>query len=571
MREPWLQHYDSGVPRSIDSYPDKTLVDFVLERSRSNPDMTALVFHGRNVSYGELEEASGALATQLLGIGVKPGDRVAILLPNCPQFVIAELAIWRIGAISAPQNALYTQRELEESMKATEPVAMIVLTLFYERVKQCRNTTLTRVIATNIKEYLPPLKRVLFALLKEKKGGHRIALRDQDIWFADAVNDRTAPVADSAARPGDAAVILMSGGTTGTPKGVVSDHRALVMAGTQLAAWLREPISEKGAAVALPLPLSHTYGCAGAQSLAIVHGVPLVLIPNARDIDDLLRTIVRDRPTLFCAVPTLLSAILNHPQVKSGNIRLDSLKACFSGAASLMAETKAQFERVTGCRIVEGYSLTEATMATCCNPYRGTSKIGSIGMPLPDVHVRIVDAEDESELEIGKIGEITLRAPQLMRCYWNNAHETASALRIMRDGSMWLFTGDLGYVDEEGYVFLVDRKKDLIKTSGYQVWPREVEEIIASFPGVLEVGVAGLPDEKRGEIVAAWVVPARGESIDVGLLRAWCRTKLAPYKVPTHIEVRTELPKTMIGKILRRALVAEAKGAKATQPAQASG
>ena len=561
MNMPWLQHYDPNVPRRIGTYPDKTLVDFVRERAKEKPEATALVFKGKKISFGEIERASDAFARGLREIGVKEGERVALLLPNAPQFIIAELAVWKLGALIAPQNPIYTERELQESLGATTPETMIVLTPFYERVKRIQsNTSLKRVIATNIKEYLPGVLRVLFTLVKEKKEGHRIELAVGDYWFQSLMKDGAPVTSQATADKG--AVVLMSGGTTGTPKGVLSDHRSLVQAGTQIEATLHVALQGPDASIMLPLPLFHTYGCGGAQTIAFISGVPLILVPNPRDLDDVVKTIQRDKPALFCGVPTLFNALLNHKDVAAGKVDFHSIRACFSGAAALMAETKKRFEELTGGRIVEGYSLTEATMACCVNPVKGVNKIGSVGMPVPDVIVRIVDADEGTkELAPSEVGEITIHAPQLMRGYWNNPEETANMLRTAADGAKWLYTGDLGYLDEDGYLFIVDRKKDLIKTSGYQVWPREIEEVIASHPAVAEVGVAGVPDARKSEVVTAWVVARPGETIDPEQLRAWCREKLAPYKVPSKIEVRTELPKTMVGKVLRRLLVAEAKEA----------
>jgi len=277
------------------------------------------------------------------------------------------------------------------------------------------------------------------------------------------------------------------------------------------------------------------------------------------DINDLLKTIQAVKPAFFNGVPTLYTAILNHPRVRAGKVDLSSIKLCFSGSAALMAETKRQFEEKTGARIVEGYSLTEGMMACCVNPVKGTNKIGSIGLPLPDVDVKIVDAETgRGELPTGQVGELIMHAPQHMSEYWNNPQETADSLRIGDDGRLWLHTGDLAYIDEDGFVFLVDRKKDMLKTSGFQVWPREIEEVIAEHPAVLEVGVAGVPDQSKGEVAKAWIVlkrDTRAPSTDE--IRAFCRERLAPYKVPAHVEFRTELPKTMVGKVLRRVLVAE--------------
>ncbi|HSP35112.1 MAG TPA: AMP-binding protein, partial [Thermoanaerobaculia bacterium] len=267
-----------------------------------------------------------------------------------------------------------------------------------------------------------------------------------------------------------------------------------------------------------------------------------------------------ERPSVFCGVPTLFSAILAHPDVVAGKVDFRSVKGAFSGAAALLAETKKRFEDITGGRIIEAYSLTEATLAACINPYRGVNKIGSVGMPLPDVDVRIVDGDSGTrELAAGQVGEIVIRAPQLMQRYWNNPEETEMVLHRDADGSPALFTGDLGYLDEDGYLFIVDRKKDLIKTSGNQVWPREIEEVIATHPMVVDVGVAGVPDPRRGEAVMAWLVVRGNGSISLGELRDFCHDKLAPYKIPSRIEIRKELPKTMVGKVLRRSLVADEK------------
>ena len=558
---PWLAHYDSSVPRSIGSYPDKTLVDFLREHARSRPDSPAAKFKGTSLSFAQLDTDSDALAHSLAAMGVRAGDRVAFVLPNCPQFLIAEMAVWKLGGIVNPQSPIYTERELEEALRTTTPETVITLTAFYNHVKHVQpRTSVKRVIATNIKEYLPPVLRVLFTLVKEKKEGHRIELAAGDHWLQDLIRaGRDKGPRESLATADSGAAILMSGGTTGTPKGVLCDHRGFVMAGTQLNAWLREPLQGGNPSIMLPLPLFHTYGCCGAQSMTVIGGIPLILVPNPRDVGDVLKTIHRDHPALVCGVPTLFTAMLNHPLVQKKKIDFGPVKACFSGAAALMAETKKRFEDATSARVVEGYSLTEATMACCVNPYAGVNKIGSIGMPMPDVFVRIVDADDPSkELPPNETGEIVMSAPQLMRGYWQNDAETRAMLRVADDGKRWLFTGDLGYMDEDGYIFVVDRKKDLIKTSGFQVWPREIEEVLATHPAVAEAGVAGVPDETKGEVVHAWVVLRPGATADPAQLRAHCKANLAPYKVPAKIEIRTELPKTMVGKVLRRALRAEA-------------
>ena len=564
--KPWLAHYDSDVAHSLAPYPDKTLLDYLRLLARDHGDKPALLFKGASVSYGRLEAESDAFAAALVADGVRPGDRVALILPNCPQFFVAEFGVWKAGAITQPLNPTYSEREMQQALEATRTEVVVVLTPFYDRVKQVQGrTAVRRVVPTSIKEYLPAMLRLLFRLFKEKKDGHRITMQPDDRWLQDLVRQhRGAPRPAVTVRPDDRAVILSSGGTTGTPKGVVGLHRHYVAAGLQLFDWTKSAKKPWTDVIMLPLPLFHVYGNVGVQPLAFLGPNPLSLVPNPRDLDDLLATIGQVKPAFFNGVPTLYNAILNHPKVRSGQLDLSSIKLCFSGAAALMAETRKQFEEKTGARIVEGYSLTEGMMACCVNPVQGTKKLGSIGMPLPDVEVRIVDADNgERPLPPKEVGEMIMRAPQYMAEYWNNPLETAETLRVHSTGERWLHTGDLAYMDEDGYVFLVDRKKDLIKTSGFQVWPREIEEVISAHPAVLEVGVAGVPDAAKGEVAKAYVVLKEGQSSTEEAIRAYCRERLAPYKVPAAVEFRNYLPKTMVGKILRR-LLADAKEARAS-------
>ncbi len=557
---PWLSHYDPGVPATLAPYPDRTLVDYLADAARNQPDKPALLFKGATMTYGELERLSDACASAFAALGVARGDRVGLLLPNCPQFLIAEFGAWKLGAIVSPLNPIYTEHELEGPMREQGIDTIVTLTRYYERVKHVQpRTRLRRVIATSIKEHFPPLLRVLFTLFREKRDGDRVALKPGDHDFAHLLlvnrGHRPPPARPVAADP---AVLLLSGGTTGMPKSVLGTHGAYVMAGLQGKAW--NASTSKGAddVLFLPLPLFHVYANAGVQALALVTGCALALVPNPRDLPDLLATVRRVKPTFFNGVPTLYIALLNHPDVQKGKVDFKSIRICFSGAAPLLADTKSRFESITGGRIVEGYSLTEAMMATCVNPVKGPNKLGSVGMPVSDVHVRIFDGDEGTRvLGPNEIGEIAVAAPQLMTGYWNQPDETAIVLREhVEDGvaRRWLHTGDLGYLDEDGYVFIVDRKKDLIKTSGYQVWPREIEEALALHPAVLEVGVAAIPDATKGEAVKAWVVLRAGQTATEAELRAFCRERLAPYKVPVQIEFRADLPKTMVGKVLRRAL-----------------
>jgi long-chain acyl-CoA synthetase len=558
---PWHAGYDKGVRTTLEPYPQRTLLDFLDDAVRERPDHPALIFKGTKLSWADLDRLSNACQASLAWLGVRKGDRVALLLPNSPQFLIAELGAWKTGAIVVPLNPMYTEHELQDALSQTGAVVVVALTPFVARVKACQARTRVRhVIATNIKEYLPALKQLLFTLFRERSGGHRIQLDPGDLWFGDLLRAHEGAARPSShLRPDDPAIILMSGGTTGTPKGVVAPHRSYVIAGLQVREWLKSVCTDWQDTLMLPLPLFHVYANVGVQSLAFVGHNPLALIPNPREIDDVLTSINEVRPSFFTGVPTLFIALCNHERVKAGKVSFKSIKVCFSGAAPLLADTKTRFENLTGGRIVEGYSLTEAMMACLANPLQGTNKIGSVGLPLPDVEIALVDPETgETRVPHGEVGEVVLRAPQLMTSYWNNDEETALALRSHDQGARWLHTGDLGRLDEDGYLFIVDRQKDLIKTSGYQVWPREIEEALASHPAVAEVGAGGVADSVKGQVVWAWVVVRAGHTVTEQELRAHCRTLLAPYKIPAHVEFRRDLPKTMVGKVLRRQLTAEA-------------
>jgi long-chain acyl-CoA synthetase len=560
--KPWLSHYDDDVPKTLAPYPERTLLHYLEQLASEHPAKPALLFKGATVSYRQLEAESNAFAAALVELGVRPGERVALVLPNCPQFFVAEFGAWKAGAVVVAVNPLYSERELQVLLDSTRASIVVTLTPFYQRLKSIQGRTHVRcVVATSIKEYLPSLLALLFVLFKEGKEGHRITLQPGDLWLHDLLRKhRSSPRPSVVVGPDDRAVILSSGGTTGTPKGVVGLHRHYVMAGLQLYEWTKSAKKPWTDVIMLPLPMFHVYANVGVQPLAFVGPNPLSLVPNPRDIGDLIKTIRQVKPAFFNGVPTLYTAILNHPAVRAGKVDLSSIKLCFSGSSALMAETKRAFEEKTGARIIEGYSLTEAMMACCVNPVKGTNKIGSIGLPVSDVDVRIVDVEDgATELPLGQRGEMILRAPQCMAEYWNNPLETRETLRSHADEGLWVHTGDIAYMDAEGYIFIIDRKKDMIKTSGFQVWPREIEEVIAAHPAVLEVGVAGLPDAVKGETAWAWVVLKPDRATSEEDLRVYCRERLAPYKVPTKVVFRTELPKTMVGKVLRRALVAEAQ------------
>lgn len=557
MEYPWLKNYDEGVPYSLEPYPEETLLDVLDETVRQRPNHTSIIFKGKRLPYGELEKLSNAFANALVALGVKKGDRVAFLLPNSPQSIIAQLGVWKARGIAVPINPLYTEVELERLLNECGAETVVVLTRFYKKVKALQPRTRVRcIIATNIKEYLPPLLNLLFTLFREKREGHRIKLQSNDLWLSHLLREHAGlPRPDVKVRPEDPALILFSGGTTGEPKGAVGTHRALVMTGMQMRAWFSTFTVEWDDVVMLTIPLFHVYGNVGVFAVGIFGRDAFALIPDPRDTDDLVATIRKVRPTFLPGVPTLFNALLNHPDVQAGKVDFKSIKLCFSGASSLLAEVKKRFETLTGGRVVEGYALTESMMAAVLTPLNGSYKPGSVGTPLPDVEVRITDADTgQGILSPGEVGEVLMRGPQLMLGYWQRPTDTEKTIR-----NGWLYTGDLGYLDEDGYLFIVDRKKDVIKPSGFQVWPREVEEVIASHPAVNEVGVGGIPDEYQGEAVKAWVVLRPGQQVTPDELRAFCRKKLAGYKVPKHVEFTDSLPKTMVGKVLRRELVEKEK------------
>lgn len=549
---PWLDQYDPEVPHSLEPYPDTTLLDVVRESARVAPDEPALLFKGRSLSWRELDRASDAFAAALAADGVAPGDRVALMLPNCPQAVIAQLGTWKAGAIAAAMNPLYTATEIEHGLREVDAAVAVVLTPFYEKVAALRDATpLRRVIAANIKEYLPPLLKVLFTVVKERKEGHRVAISEADVWFQDLLTRHADdPAPDASVTPASPALLLFTGGTTGTPKAALGSHGSLLTASLQLQAWF-SPLLRPDDVITAVFPLFHVAGNVAILGTALLGRHPIALVPNPRDLDDLLATIEKTQAAFLPGVPTLFNALMNHPKVVSGNASLASVKISIAGSAALLGETKRRFEAITGGRMLEVYSLTEGMMAALGTPVNGEFRSGAVGVPLPDVEMRITD-EAGRVLPAGEVGEIRIRAPQLMNGYWRRPEETAGAIV---DG--WLLTGDLAHMDEDGYVYISDRAKDLIKTSGFQVWPREVEEAIATLPGVAEVSVAGVPDSHQGESVHAWIVLQPDAALDTEQVRDHCRQTLAAYKVPRHVGFRDTLPKSTVGKVLRRLLVEE--------------
>jgi long-chain acyl-CoA synthetase len=559
---PWLKQYDQGVPFHID-YPPVPLFYLLEESAKKYPDSPCTIFKGAKITYKEMDELTDRLAAGLAELGVKKGDRVGVFIPNTPQFVMAYFAILKAGGVVVATNPLYSGREIEHQVNDAGLEIMIVMSNFYNLVKEVQpKTKIKKVIVTNIKETLPPVLSLLFTLAKEKKGGFRVELAAGDVWMKDLIARHTPqerPKVEVGAD--DVALFQYSGGTTGISKAAVCLHRNLIANALEIHSWMPDCVDGKET-VLMAIPLFHVYGMVAGMCFAMRASASMVMIPNPRDMKDVLESIQKYGATIYPGVPTMYNAINVHPDVQAKKYKLSSIKACISGSAPLMRETKERFEALTGGKLAEGYGLSEAPTASHCNPLNGKNPPGSIGLPLPDIEARIISLDDETTpLPPGEIGELVLKGPLVMKGYHNMPTETANALR---EG--WLYTGDIARMDEEGYFYIVDRKKELIKPGGYQVWPREVEEVIATNPKVLEAGVAGIPDPYRGETVKAWVVLKPGQTMTEEEIKDWCKDKLAKFKIPTHVEFRNELPKTTVGKILRRELVRQHKEAEQTKP-----
>jgi long-chain acyl-CoA synthetase len=550
---PWFKYYDEGVPHHIE-YPAIPLFGLLEEAASKYPERPCTIFNGAVITYREMNRITDQLAAGIAARGVKKGDRVGIDMLNSPQFVITFFAILKAGAVAVAINPLYSPREIAHQVNDAGIEFVFVMSKFYNEVKEAQpNTKIKKVIVTNIKDYLPPVLALLFTLVREKKEGFRVDLAEGDLWFKDLLQQHRPeqrPKVDIG--PDDVAIYQYSGGTTGISKGAVALHRNLVANSLQCRSWITEAEDGKET-VLLAIPLFHVFGMVAGMLFGIYAGASLVMIPDPRNTKDILSSIQKYKASIFPGVPTMYNAINNNPEVIEGKYNLSSIKGCISGSAPLMRETKEKFEALTGGKLVEGYGLSEAPTATHCNPLYGDIRSGSIGLPMPDVDCRIISLEDGiTPLKVGEEGELCVKGPQVMKGYHNMPTETANTLR---DG--WLYTGDIAKMDEDGYFYIVDRKKELIKPGGYQVWPREVEEVISSYPKVLEVGVAGVMDAYRGETVKAWVVLKAGESATEQEIRDYCKKNLAPFKVPTEVEFRKELPKTTVGKVLRRELVRE--------------
>lgn len=550
MGRPWLACYEPNVPESI-PYPDVPLYQLLNDAVSRFPKNKALSFYGKETTYKELDVQTTRFANALKSLGVKKGDRVAVMLPNVPQCVIAYYGVLKLGAVVVMTNPLYVNREIQVQMVDSGAETIIALDFFYPRIASVfKETPLKNIILTSIRDGLPLLLSLLYPI-KAKKEGQWIKVPHKPPVYNMARLIKSAPdsVPDVAVHSSDLALLQYTGGTTGTPKGVMLSHSNLVANTLQCRYWMTNLIEGEEIFLAV-IPFFHVYGMSTCMNLAIHLGATLVLQPRFVT-KDVLKAIRKTRPTLFMGIQAMYVAINNFPGVQGYD--LSSIKTCISGAGPLHVEVQRRFEAITGGKLVEGFGLSEASPVTHCSPINGKRKPGSIGLPFPDTVAKIVDEETGTKsLKIGEIGELVVKGPQVMQGYWKKTDETDQTLR---DG--WLYTGDMARMDEEGYFFIVDRKKDMIKTKGENVYPRDVEEVIFEHAKVKDAVVLGLPDHFAGEIVKAYIVLKEGESSTAEEMIRFCRERLARFKVPKQVEFRKELPKTIIGKVLRRVLLEE--------------
>jgi long-chain acyl-CoA synthetase len=557
---PWLHSYQEGVPAHLD-IPDVPLTWLLDRAANHHPNHTAIIYYGTKITYAQLSKLANRFATSLQRLGIQKGDRVALALPNIPQFPIAFYGALRAGAIVVPTNPLYTEREMHHQLVDAGAKFLVMLDSFYPVVRKIRQkTALEQVIVTSSADFLPQPLRMLYPLSQRhntKDPQPALSMKEID---ADTTLHQMLPMLKSRLQGGielfnlptqaqsnDLAVLQYTGGTTGLSKGAMLTHGNLLANVYQIHAWA--PALRIGKEIFLCIaPFFHCYGLTGAMNLSILTASSMILIPRFKA-KAVLGAIQRYRPTIFPGIPAMYIAILR----KAGKHteQLQSIKLCISGASPLPAQVQTDFNRATHGTLVEGYGLSEAAPVTHCNPL-SMSRNGSIGLPLPDVEAAILNPETGTLLPPGENGEIVVKGPNIMQGYWNREDETRA---MFIDG--WMRTGDIGHMDEDGYFYIADRSKDMILASGFNVFPREVEEVLYQHPAIMEAGVVGIADAYRGETVAAFIVLNKGYKASTKLeaeIVAFCKERLTAYKVPKILEFRASLPKSIVGKILRREL-----------------
>ncbi|PJN88342.1 AMP-binding protein [Bacillus sp. mrc49] len=552
--KPWQALYPEQIPAVL-SYEDKPLYSFLKESAEEFPGKASIHFQGKELSYREVYESALKFAAYLKSIGLQKGERVAVMLPNCPQGVISFFGILMAGGVVVQTNPTYTERELEYQMKDSGAKMILVMDILFPRVTAIASrTNIEHIIVTAIKEYLPFPKNLIYPFIQKKQYGIVVKVEhagNHHLFTEIMKREIPEEVLEPIDVNEDLALLQYTGGTTGFPKGVMLTHKNLLANTKMCNAWLYKNRRGEERVLAI-LPFFHVYGMTTVLVLSVMEGNTMIIMPKF-DIEATLKTIQKQKPTMFPGAPTMYIGLLNHPDI--GKYDLSSINACISGSAALPLEVQEQFEKITGGKLVEGYGLSETSPVTHANFIWDQPRVkGSIGLPWPDTDSVILSLETGEELAPNEIGEIAIKGPQVMQGYWNRPEETESTFK-----NGWLLTGDLGYMDEQGFFYVVERKKDTIIAGGFNIYPREVEEVLYEHEAIQEVVVAGIPDPYRGETVKAYVVLKKNASATEAELNEFARKSLASYKVPRSYEFREELPKTTIGKILRRVLIEEEK------------
>jgi long-chain acyl-CoA synthetase len=551
FEKPWFKFWPPEVQKHI-RYPEIPLHEILKRTAESYPDHVAMIYFNREMTYKDLDTASNKFATALTDLGVRKGDRVAVFLPNIPQFVISYYGAIKTGAIETAISPLYKEREVEHQLSDSEAETIVVLDALYPVLnKVLDKTRVKRVIVTSLKEYMPPAKAFLGSLLK-KIPSHKVDRKPNTHFFQELLSkyDANPPKIDVNPKE-DLVAFQYTGGTTGTAKGAMLTHMNLVSNAVMCAEWLHGKTGEE--TFLTVLPLFHIYGMTTGMNAPIYLAGKMIMLPRF-DAVGTFQAIQKNKVTVFCGAPTMYAMLLAHPNLRKYD--LQSVRFCISGSAPLPPEVQKKWMEVTGGVLVEGYGLTESSPVTHCNPLDRTMKsvkVGSIGLPWPDTDAKIVDIETgETELGAVEDGELLVKGPQVMKGYWKMPEETAD---VLRNG--WLYTGDIGKMDEDGYFYITDRKKDLIKYKGYSVYPRELEDVIYEHPAVKLCAVVGKPDPIASEIPKAFIVLKEGKTVTEEEIKQFVNSKVAPYKAIREIEFRTELPMTLVGKVLRRVLQEE--------------
>ncbi|MCK1981809.1 MULTISPECIES: long-chain-fatty-acid--CoA ligase [Peribacillus] len=552
--KPWQAIYPEQIPAVL-SYEDKPLYSFLKESAEEFPDKVSIHFQGKELTFREVYESALKFAAYLKSIGLQKGERVAVMLPNCPQGVISFFGILMAGGVVVQTNPTYTERELEYQMKDSGAKIILAMDILFPRVSAVASRTeIEHIIVTAIKEYLPFPKNLIYPFIQKKQYGIVINVEHEGNHhlFSEIMRRRiTEEVTVPIDVDNDLALLQYTGGTTGFPKGVMLTHKNMLANTKMCNAWLYKNKRGEERILAI-LPFFHVYGMTTVLVLSVMEGNTMIIMPKF-DVQATLKTIQKQKPTMFPGAPTMYIGLLNHPDIAKYD--LSSINACISGSASLPLEVQEQFEKITGGKLVEGYGLSETSPVTHANFIWDQPRVkGSIGLPWPDTDSVILSLENFEELPPNEIGEIAIKGPQVMQGYWKRPDETE---KTFKNG--WLLTGDLGYMDEQGFFYVVERKKDTIIAGGFNIYPREVEEVLYEHEAIQEVVVAGIPDPYRGETVKAFVVLKKNARATEEELNEFARKNLASYKVPRSYEFRNELPKTTIGKILRRVLIEEEK------------